>query len=78
MAHKPIPTNKYIAWLKSRNIVFQRSKGSHHIYNLIDGSLERPIVIRPAEKEIPAMHIKTNLNTLGIDYKTFESEIANF
>ena len=68
----PVPTKKWIRFLKINGVVFKRmGKGDHEIWDKIDGSLSRPITFISAEKEIPPMHIRTNLKTLGIDYKDF-------
>jgi len=75
MGYKPVPTKKFIKWLKKRGLIFKRSKGSHAIWDYPDDSLLRPVIFRPAEKEIPSYHIHTNLETMGVDYKTFEKEI---
>ena len=77
MGFKPIPTKIFIAWLKSRGIVYKRTESSHDIYDLAEEGkcLPRPVTIRTKFKDIPPLHIKTNLDTIGIDYKTFEKEI---
>ena len=78
MGFKPIPTSLFIKWLKKRGIVYIRKESSHHIYDYPKGSgksLDRPVVIRPKYKDIPPCHIHTNLQTIGVDYKTFQKEI---
>ena len=35
----------------------------------------RPVLIRPAEDEIPPLHVKTNLDTLGITHARVEKEL---
>jgi hypothetical protein len=68
---------KWIKWLKKRGLVYKRTTASHEIWDYPDSPLERPVTFRGAEKEVPGCHINTNLNTLGIDYKTFQKEIQS-
>jgi predicted RNA binding protein YcfA (HicA-like mRNA interferase family) len=72
MSHKPVPTKKFIKFLKKMGLEYKRTKGSHDIWDKKDGSLLRPVVFRPQYKDIPPLHIETNLETLGISYKEFE------
>ncbi|HYV91533.1 MAG TPA: hypothetical protein VE978_07115 [Chitinophagales bacterium] len=62
-----IGTEDFIRFLKSKGLVYKRTKGSHDIYDFPEGEkqLPRPVVIRGIYKEIPDDHITTNLNTLG-------------
>lgn len=75
MGFKPIPTAKWKKWLKSLGLEYKRTEGSHEVWDYPDDSLLRPVVFRGAKKEIPGCHIHTNLQTLGIDYKTFSKQI---
>jgi len=75
MGLKPIPTAKWKKWLKSIGLEYKRTEGSHEVWDYPDDSLLRPVVFRGAKKEIPGIHIHTNLQTLNIDYKTFEKQI---
>lgn len=77
MGIKPIPTSKWKKWLKLRGLVYKRTEASHEIWDYPDDSLLRPIVFRGARKDIPGFHIHTNLETLGVDYKTFQKEIQS-
>lgn len=77
MGYKPIPTAKWIKWLKKHGLVYKRTEASHEIWDYPDDSLLRPVVFRGAEKEVPGCHIHTNLTTLNIDYKTFQKEIQS-
>ena len=78
MGFQPIPTKKFIAWLKSKGLTRIRSKGDHDIWNFLINPLNRPIVIRSKDKEIPPLHINSTLITLGISYKDFQKEINLF
>ena len=78
MGYKPIPTKKFIKWLKKMGIVYIRTESSHDLYDYPKNSgksLPRPVTIRDKDKDIPPCHIHTNLQTLGIDSKTFEKQI---
>lgn len=78
MGYKPVPTKKFIKWLKKRGLVYIRTESSHDIWDYPPNSgktLLRPVTIRDKDKDIPSLHVFTNLKTLGIDYKTFEKEI---
>lgn len=75
MGFKPIPTTKWKKWLKSLGLQYKRTEGSHEIWDYPDDSLLRPVIFRGSKKEIPGCHIHTNLQTLGIAYKTFQRQI---
>jgi predicted RNA binding protein YcfA (HicA-like mRNA interferase family) len=74
MGFKPIQTAKWKKWLKSLGLEYKRTEGSHEVWDYPDDSLLRPVVFRGAKKEIPSCHVHTNLQTLGIDYKTFQKQ----
>jgi hypothetical protein len=81
MGVKPIPTAKFISWLESLGLEYQRSTDTHDHYNYPERSpkrLTRTITVRSKYKEIPILHIHTNLKTLGISKKEFEQQIKNF
>jgi len=78
MSYKPIPTKKFKKYLKYKGLKHLRSEGDHEIWDFPnDNRLFRPVTFIGCEKEIPALHIKTNLKTLGISYSDFENEIAS-
>lgn len=77
MGYKAYPTKRWIKWLEFRGLVYQRTKGSHFIYNHPTTPFPRPIVVRKAEKEVPGCHIYTTLKTMGVTYEQFEREIAH-
>lgn len=70
--YRPIKTKLFIKFLKKNNCykVKNKSKGSHSYYKR--PGLTRRITIREADKEIPPFHIKTNLETLGLNFKDLE------
>lgn len=84
MGIKQIPLKKFIKWLESQGLELQKahSKHSSHVsYNYPkddERRLSRPIIVRPNYKDIPLLHIHTNLQTLGISKSDFEKEIENF
>lgn len=81
MGIKQISTRKFIAWLESIGLEYERTKASHDRYNYLKGHpkrLIRTITIRSKYKEIPILHIHTNLKTLGISKDIIEEEIKKF
>jgi len=84
MGVKPILTQRFIKWLLSKGLEKQKVKSknsSHTSYNYPPGHperLTRPIMIREKYKEIPLLHIHTNLQTLGVSKADFEKEIQKF
>lgn len=64
-------------WLNYRGLEYKRTVGSHEVWDYPDDSLLRPVVFRGAKKEIPGLHIYTNLHTLGVDSATFQKEIKH-
>lgn len=61
--NRPVKTKDWIAYLKEQNCVYIRTHASHYIYEC--PNCLRPITFRESKKDIPAMHLKTNLFTLG-------------
>lgn len=81
MAYKPIPTKLFIRYLKKKGLISLGMKGSHQKWDYPEHSakrLLRPVMIRPKESEIPPLHVKTNLDTLGVTYTAFEKELKVF
>ena len=70
--YRPIKTKQFIKFLESHNCyrVAKKSGGSHSHWKR--PGLTRRITIREADKEIPPFHIKTNLETLGLEFKDLE------
>lgn len=63
MGVKPIPTKKFLEFLKSKGIIYIRTEASHDIYDNPQKPLLRPIVIRTKFKEVPLPHIHTSLKS---------------
>lgn len=70
-----IKTKKFIKWLKNKGFIFISQKGAHQKWNYPNNPLNRPVIIKSNLDDIPIDHNTTNLQTLGIDKKTFLSEI---
>ncbi len=81
MSYKPVPVGKFVCWLESKGLIYIRTESSHDHYNYPERDprrLTRPVTIRLKFKEIPAFHIHTNLQTMGIEKKDFWKEIRQF
>ena len=63
MPHKPVPTKKWKKFLKHIGCEYVDT-GKHEKWN--KEGLIRPIIFRASYPEIPPMHIKSNLETLGM------------
>ena len=48
---------------------FKRQKGDHLIFT--KPGVKRPVVIKKSPKEVPVMHILTNLQTAGISRERY-------
>lgn len=66
---KSIPYQHYVALLKILGLVHIRTEASHQIWDFPSGSdrtLLRPVTIRDKDKDIPMLHMHTNLTTLEL------------
>ena len=77
---KPISFRRYVAVLQALGLVLVRTRGSHQVWDFPPGSgraLLRPIIIRDKDKEIPVIHVQSNLLTLrlsiGLTKEAFEA-----
>lgn len=61
--NRPVKTKDWVAFLESHGCKYQRTKSSHDHYKC--PNCFRTITHREKDKEIPALHAKTNLKTLG-------------
>jgi hypothetical protein len=73
---KSIPREKWIRFLKKEGLSHVRSTASHEIWDRPDKPLNRPIVFRPKDRDIPRLHLDTCLKTLGLTHKEFLEKIA--
>jgi hypothetical protein len=84
MGIKQIPLAKFVNWLEFRGLIIQHSStnhSSHTYYNYPEEDprrLLRNVCVRHKYKEIPQLHIHTNLQTMGVSKKIFEREIKDF
>ncbi len=77
MPQKPIPYDLWIKFLKLKGFEFKREgKGDHVVWDNSKNPTLRPIIFRKGYKEIPADHIRTNLNTIGISMNDFLIEVG--
>lgn len=72
---RPIKTKYFIKFLRQNGCyrTGTKSGGSHTYWK--KAGLTRRITIREADKEIPPLHIKTNLQTLGLKFEDLEKFI---
>lgn len=76
MAHRPVKTKDWIAFLNYHGFTFSgRIKGSHHQYTK-KGAI-RAIPVWAEKKEIPANHIKISCRTIGVTAKEAYDWIEN-
>lgn len=74
---KPIPRQLWIKFLKQEGLYRKRTTASHEIWDYPDTSLHRPVVFRTTDRDIPRLHMKKCLDTLGIEVDEFpESKIC--
>ena len=69
--YRPIKTKLFIKFLEYNNCYRHgEPRGSHFFWK--KPGLIRRIVVREKDKDIPAFHIKTNLDTLGLSFNDLE------
>ena len=61
--NRPIKTKDWIAFLKFHGCVYLRTTASHFHYKC--PNCNRTITFREKFKEVPALHAKTNLSSMG-------------
>ncbi|MES2543780.1 MAG: hypothetical protein V4548_02765 [Bacteroidota bacterium] len=61
--NRPVKTKDWIAFLIANKCNYKRTTASHDHYKC--PGCFRTITHREKDKEIPAMHLKTNLATMG-------------
>lgn len=73
MGIRQIETELFVKFLIHKGLKCNRNRSSHHCFDWPDGQtkLDRPLIVRVNKKEIPLLHIHTNLTTLGISHKEF-------
>lgn len=78
MGIKQIPTKLFLEYLKYLGLVFVRKdQWNHDLYDYPDGhekgKLPRSLAVRSNYKDIPLLHIHTNLKALGQEKADFET-----
>ena len=69
--YRPIKTKIFIKFLEYHKCYRHNEiKGSHFFWKR--PGLTRRIVVRENDKDIPPLHIKTNLDTLGLSFQDLE------
>ncbi|WP_177764114.1 type II toxin-antitoxin system HicA family toxin [Flavobacterium sp. I3-2] len=63
--NRPLKTSDWVAYLKHLGCNYIRTSASHDHYRC--PKCLRTITHREKDKEIPAIHLRTNLRTLGLD-----------
>lgn len=61
--NRPVKTKDWIAFLKANNCKYLRTNASHDHYKCLN--CFRTITHREKDKEIPSIHLRTNLATMG-------------
>lgn len=74
--YRDVKTKLFIKFLLFQGCIKQKNNGGSHSKYKKKGCL-RPITVREKDKTVPALHIKTNLETLGIKYDVFYNWIEN-
>lgn len=64
MGNRPIKTKDWIAFLHFHKCRYLRTKSSHDHYKC--PGCFRTITHREKDSEIPAMHLRTNLHSMGL------------
>lgn len=75
---KPIPRQKWIKFLKQEGLSHKRTTASHEVWDRLDNPLPRPIIVRTTDRDIPRLHLKTSLETLGMSVNEFLAKIAEY
>lgn len=60
---RPLPTRCFVAFLLLNGFTYNRTTASHDVYTR-KGTF-RSVIIREKDKDIPALHLKTNCQTIG-------------
>jgi len=69
MSYQPIKTKCWIKFLEYKGCKYIRTTASHHQYKC--PNCLRTIPVRTVEKDVPAIHLKTTLQTMGVSYQSF-------
>ena len=62
----------------ARGLEHKSTKGSHERWNMaVPPMLLRPVIIRSKDKDLPILHLKNNLRTMGATLEELEKFISN-
>jgi predicted RNA binding protein YcfA (HicA-like mRNA interferase family) len=75
MARRPIKTKDWIRFLEGHKCRYSRTTASHTMYKC--PKCFRTIVFRAKSKEIPVIHLQTNLKTLGFTFEYLYDWLKN-
>jgi hypothetical protein len=73
---KPVDIDIFIAYLKFLGLECIRVESSHWVFDYPNDKdkLDRPLIVRiHKDKQIPILHMHTNLTTIGKSHKDFEA-----
>mgnify|MGYP003678491722 CR=1 FL=1 len=65
--NRPVKTKDWERFLKAHKCRYLRTKASHAHYKC--PNCWRTITHRPADKDIPPTHLRSNLKTMGLNLK---------
>lgn len=65
--NRPIKTSDFIKFLTAHKCKYVRTKASHDLWQCPRWC--RKITFRSKDKEVPSVHLKTNLTTMGLDLR---------
>lgn len=74
---RPIPREKWVKFLKNEGLECIRTTASHELWDRPGKRLDRPVVFRRKDRDIPPLHLGTCLKTLGISKQEFLAKIAD-
>ena len=63
--NRPVKTKCWVKFLEAHKCKYLRTKASHDLYKC--PNCFRTITHREKDKEIPALHLQSNLKTMGYD-----------
>ena len=73
--YRPIKTKDWVAFLEAHGCKYKRTASSHDHYKC--PNCFRTITHREKDPEIPALHLKTNLTTIGYSFEYLLEWIEN-